>query len=250
MKQNQIVKFIKNARCIKKKVFRCSLDRQTQQNQGLETEHLIHAEHRKRCSKCKKEAEMEDSALERLENGVKKLRSNETQMTAQQKRQYEKPLHKLRMQIKTDAEEVAKDFLLMGCRIGTEYGNAEKELTQRVQAELNAGQKHINEAFKKLLTHYDINQFITDLCPVHTAVWYKAYGPYWLEHCSENPMSDEFPYHNDLIDMDWWAEAREWAKTKMEDGKLVVDYRGGVTIMLPPTKELLQQDFKEELARG
>ena len=49
--------------------------------------------------------------------------------------------------------------------------------------------------------------------------------------------------------MHWWKEANEWAKTKIEDGKRVMDYFGGVTIMLPPTKILLDEEYKREMER-
>ena len=186
---------------------------------------------------------------ERLTENLGKLQRNESQMTEEQKKQYAAPLKKLKNQICQDATEAMKQFVTMGIRIlkededSEEWKNVIRAIEKISDAHAEAGT--VKKASKILFETYDLDKFFESLCGFHTDVWYKAYGPYWLKHCK--PQDDpEYPYHNDIIDMDWWAEHNEWAKTKIENGKRATDYFGGVTIMIPPTKELLDKAYEEE----
>lgn len=185
-----------------------------------------------------------------LKENLGLLQRNMSQMTEEQKQKYKTALRKLKEQIAKDAEEVAKEFILMGCRFLTaDFKDWEKGFIESVNKILEEEHGAKKEASRVLFKTYDIDKFLTTLCRIHYRIWYEAYAPYWLNHTSPNPMSSEYPYHNDIIDMDWWAEHNEWAKTKVEDGKMVTDYQGGVTIMIPPTEELIKQTLDEELKR-
>nr|DAS03444.1 MAG TPA: hypothetical protein [Caudoviricetes sp.] len=189
---------------------------------------------------------------ERLMENLGKLQRNESQMTEEQKKQYAAPLKKLKNQISEDATEAMKQFITMGMRITKEDKNSEdwKDVIRATEKLMDEWQSQgkLKEASKILFTTYDLNKFLEALCQIHTTVWVKAYGAYWLKHITETG-EEEYPYYNDILDMHWWKEANEWAKTKIEDGKRVMDYFGGVTIMLPPTKILLDEEYKREMER-
>ena len=192
------------------------------------------------------------SQYERLVENLGKLKRNETQMTKEQKEQYKKPLLKLKQEIADDATEVMKSFVTGGMRLAKgdkdsdEWRNVIKA-TERLFNEWGE-QGKLKEASKILFTTYDLDKFLEALCPIHSTVWHLAYGGYWLKHITETG-EQEYPYYNDILDMYWWKEHHEWAATKIENGKRVTDYYGGVTIMLPPTKELIDAEYKAEMER-
>ena len=161
----------------------------------------------------------------RLAENLGKLKRNETQMTERQKEQYKKPLLKLKKEIATDATEAMREFITMGMRLGED---ADSENWKSVIREVNRlldewiDKGCLKEVSKVLFKTYDLDAFLTALCPIHTTVWFKAYGTYWLKHIKETG-EQEYPYYNDILDMHWWKEANEWAKTKIEDGKRVTD---------------------------
>lgn len=189
---------------------------------------------------------------QRLTENLGKLQRNESQMTEEQKKQYAAPLKKLKEQIAQDTTEAMKAFVTMGMRLAKDDEGSEdleqvyKEVDRISQEHTAAGT--IKKASRILFTTYNLDKFFESLCMMHYDIWYKAYGPYWLKHCTKQE-DPEYPYHNDIIDMDWWAEHHEWAKTKIENGKRVTDYYGGVTIMIPPTQELLDKEYAAEKER-
>ena len=191
-----------------------------------------------------------DEYYERLAENLGKLQRNESQMTEEQKKQYAAPLKKLKDQIREDAVEVANTFPVSGIRLKEVDSKDCKNMVKQVQKifEEHSNKGTFKKAGKKLFETFSILEFLNALCVLRTDIWYQAYGPYWIKHCT---MQDdpEYPFHNDIIDMDWWAEHNEWAKTKIENGKRVTDYFGGVTVMMPPTKEQLDKEYSQELER-
>ncbi len=191
---------------------------------------------------------MEDY-YKRLTENLGKLKRNEEQMTPEQKVQYKKPLQKLKREIADDATKAMKDFVFMGMRTAKDYkpeeGDQIFEIAERLvkDYEQSGG---IKKASKILFKTYDLDQFFLALCDIHSAVFHLAYGKYWIKHIKPTG-EDEYPYYNDIIDMYWWKEHHEWAVTKIEDGKRVTDYQGGVTIMLPPTWEEIKAEHEKEL---
>ena len=140
---------------------------------------------------------------------------------------------------KDHAIEMAKSFLLSGFRVKeTDSG----ELAQDVQRIMDEEKKRISLAVKEFMSDADTDTFLLSLLPVHYRILYEAYAPYWLSHC--RPVEDrdsevEFTYYNDLIDMYWAGAWSEWKKK----GEWCV------TIMLPPTKGLMIQSYREEMKR-
>jgi len=189
--------------------------------------------------------------MDELIKNIEKLRSNETQMDEKQKKQYAKALAKLRAKISKDALKFAVEFTCGGLIFGNDAENDPGDIDaalaemERIMME-NRGV--ILEAEKSVFMTYGIEEMVTRLLPLQNEIKHKAYGPYWLAHCS--PISGkEYTYTNDLIGMEWWDPVNVWAATRIEGGKRVTDYRGGVRIMLPPTKELLEKEYEEEKKR-
>ena len=192
-----------------------------------------------------------ENYYDRLVENLGKLKRNETQMTKEQKEQYKKPLQKLKQEIADDATDAMKSFITGGMRLGEDADSEDwKSVIRETEKLLDEWESegNLKEVSKVLFTTYDLDAFFTALCPIHTTVWFKAYGTYWLQHIKETG-EQEYPYYNDILDMHWWKEANEWAKTKTENGKRVTDYFGGVTIMLPPTKALLDEEYEKEMER-
>lgn len=187
---------------------------------------------------------------ERLTENLGKLQRNESQMTEEQKKQYAAPLKKLKNQIAEDATEAMKQFITMGMRIAKEDKNPEdwKNVIRATEKLIEEYEKSggIKKASKILFTTYSLDKFFEALCDIHSAVFHLAYGGYWIKHITPTG-EKEYPFYNDIIEMYWWAEHHEWAATKIEDGKRVTDYYGGVTIMLPPTWEEIKAEHDKEV---
>ena len=143
------------------------------------------------------------------------------------------------MDIET-AKEHAKEYLLMGTRVKAgDESDLLKATVDSVNRILKENMKTIKAAEAAYVESDDIDAFTLALLPIHYRILYEAYAPYWLEHCI--PVTDhdddaEFTYYNDLIDMYWAWKWQEWKKK----GEWCV------TIMLPPTRGLMNFAYQEE----
>ena len=191
-----------------------------------------------------------ESYYTRLTENLGKLKRNETQMDAAQRERYKKPLRKLKEQIREDATETMKAFLVMGCRfLKADSGEEMPAFQERAGAIIDAAAEEgdFKKASRILFKEYDTDKFLEALCPLHTQIHTEAYSPYWLKHCKATGEA-QFPYYNDIIGMHWWEGHGEWAATKEEGGRRDVDFTRGVTIMLPPTSELIDEAYEKEMA--
>lgn len=186
----------------------------------------------------------------RLNENLGKLQRNESQMTDEQKKKYAAPLKKLKKQIAADATEIMRLFLMEGCRLAEEDKDSEawKTMIRKTEGFIDdfGRSGKMKEVSRVLFTTYSLDEFYLALLPLHYKIWYEAYGPYWLMHCTPT-FENEFTFTNDIIGMEWWEDHDEWVAVKIVDGKKEVDYQGGFTIMLPPTQELLEKAYKEEM---
>ncbi|MBQ7655632.1 MAG: hypothetical protein IJS41_03895 [Clostridia bacterium] len=190
------------------------------------------------------------SWLDRLEQNLGKLQRNETQMSEGQKEKYRKPLMKLKEEIRQDAAQVILEFLFSECRILKKDGGTElPAFAERARGIMGkAGRDGVfRKAMESLYREYDADGFLEALQPLQTEIWRKAYGPYWLKHCARTGEPD-FPWHNDIIGRHWWEGRNVWVLTKNESGFLEIDRRKGATSKLPPTAELMDERYEEEMA--
>ena len=178
------------------------------------------------------------NTYEELREALGKLKRNESQMTGAQKKQYKKQLDALKHKAAGLANQVARDFLLMGIRIRKDDGD---EAVERIKAIIVKENGNLKKAMKALLATYSMDKFFAALLPSQTRIFYEGYGPYLARHCV--PVKDgdgdaRFSYYNDIIDMYWAEEWSEW-KRKGE---------WCVTIMLPPVMEMIRKRYQEEMA--
>lgn len=141
-----------------------------------------------------------------------------------------------------EARDMAKEFLLSGMPISRkdEGGEQLKVMYDHINRILTGHKSTIRSAIKDYLDTDDIDAFVLSLLPIHYEIWYEAYAPYWLEHCTPVSLTDaeaEFTCYNDLIDMYWAGKWQEWKKKD----------ELAVTIMLPPTKGLILHAYKTEM---
>jgi len=186
----------------------------------------------------------------RLTENLGKLRRNEGRMTEEQKKKYAAPLKKLKHEIAKDATVVMNEFLVSGCWLmkGDEDSAAWKGFVRAAESFIadwarTGGSK---DASRALFKAYDNDAFLAALLPLHYQIWYEAYGPYWLSHCAPT-LEEDFTFANDIIGMEWWAENNEWTSVKAVGGKKGPDLQKGWAILLPPTRELLDKAYKEDL---
>ena len=182
-----------------------------------------------------------------LLDNLGKLKRNEENMTPEQKVKYAAPLKKLKHDIWEEARELLQDFLVSGLRIADDDSDW-REVIRRIERVIGEAKRDgsYRLAASALFASYDVDKMLEVALPIRYKVLYEAYGPYWLRHCK--PISgSEYTFSNDIIGMEWWEKNRIWASVKMEGGKKVTDYRKGLTVMLPPTMELLDAAYKRDM---
>lgn len=180
--------------------------------------------------------------VQKMQEKLDKLRRNEAQMTPVQKKQYAKNLQAFKKQICAEADELVKDFLFGSLQVlNGDEAKGEEIMKKAMQIiHLNSGQKQMDEAVRILFRRYSVFGFLDALCRIHTEIWYKAYGPYWV---SKTRKDADGLLRNTLLD-EIWGESFYW---KDEWREWVSDSGRSVTIMLPPTAELLEAYYKEEV---
>lgn len=183
---------------------------------------------------------MEKTYIDLVEN-IEKLRKNKENVPLQDlKTKFAKPYRDLICKIQKESEEILKICIFAGCRFGSE-----KEVTE--SGFLEASQKIIDEekargTFRKISREifeaYDMQEAIRITADrVGTRIWYEAYPKIWLLHTHKVG----FTYQNDLIGMEWNGTDKLWQKEE----KGVVSW----TIMLPPTEEEIEKDYRDECKR-
>lgn len=184
-----------------------------------------------------------------LEN-LGKLKRNEEQMTPEQKKRFLKPLIKLKTEIAAEATKYIHSFAISGIKIA-DRDPANEDLYEEIRKIVKKAQEDglYNEFSKILFTEYDLDTLIRAALPLRYAIWYKAYGPYWITHCSRTGDKD-FPFRNDLIGMEWSAKEGVWMNTITENGKMTADPSGSFATMLPPTQELIAAAYEKDMAEA
>ena len=169
--------------------------------------------------------------LHRYKENKDKLHRNITQMTDEQKMKYHAPLQKLRSKVRDDLRWAANTLILSPFKIldADAGSDAERRFVEEAVEILNKNSKFIRDEIYKHTNANDIFELYEDLLPIRTLVNRKAYIPYFMSRTRVTDDPD-FPVYSEVLDMWWWEEVGEWAHTKIEDGKRVVDYQGGITL--------------------
>lgn len=167
-----------------------------------------------------------------------KLKRNEEKMTKEQKKQYAAQLKSYKHRIAELANKIGGEFIVSGCRIFNEDVNEElmSGLYQICEHEKKGGS--YKAASRILWKTYSIDEFLEILCPVHDRIWYEWYGPYWLSKVVFD--EERQVYTTPLLPGMHW-EKNQWYSD--DPDKLQV------TIMLPPTKELLDKVAVEDMEK-
>ena len=168
-----------------------------------------------------------------------RLKRNETMMSEEQKKQYEKPLEALRRRATSLSLKIGRAYIFSGIQLA----KGDEHVWERIRAYVPDNEIADAEraALTVLFSSYNINGFLTALLPVKYKAFYLGYGPYWAKHCkpiTDSDGNEEFTYYNDIIDMFWDADKNEW---KRKGGQSAM-------IMLPPTMELIKHEYATEVA--
>ena len=185
---------------------------------------------------------------ETLKNDLGKLKRNELMMDDDQKVKYAAQIEKLKSRIMSNARMVMNHFFVSGFLADEQDTEGITDVIKKKERLVEEWEYKgkIKKAYNILFTTYDIEMFLEPLIPLQIKILYEAYGPYWLSHCK--PVTgDEFTFKNDIIDMEWWEGHNEWAAVKTVNGEKAVDYEKGITVMLPPTRELLEKEYATEM---
>ena len=181
-----------------------------------------------------------ENIFTKINEKLGKLRRNETQMTDEQRIEFAGRLRALKIKIAEDARKICRSYLISGITLLKEDAKEVKEAISRI--EMIMAEENARGTFKKasriLFSTYSVDKFLDSLCQVHDRIECEGYGPYWAKHCRpcEGGDSDEkFSFWNDIIEMGWVEEWQCWKK-KGEPC---------VTTMLPPTMELILEEYED-----
>ena len=140
-----------------------------------------------------------------------------------------------------DVNDVIRSFLFSGMPIAKGEENSEmvNAVVESSRIIFDRHKADITAAAREYRENNDLDELLTSLLPAQREIWYVAYAPYWLRHCRpviDHDDATEFTYYNDLIDMYWAWKWQEWKKK----GEWCV------TIMLPPTKGMIDFEYQRE----
>ena len=180
----------------------------------------------------------------KMQEKLYKLRRNRHQMTPEQRRQYAKNLQNFCMQVNAECNA----YLLIVLSEGLWVMNGDEKEAEKVV--LRAGKigrgewwkNQLKEMHRALFARYSIEEFMSIAYRLRIEIWCKAYGPYWARRTKTDP--DTGKMTNDLVDSLWgghyvWSGERgQWESA---DGT-------SCTIMLPPTLDLIEKVYREEVA--
>jgi len=183
--------------------------------------------------------------LKGTQEKLDRLRRNEEQMTPEQRKQYAKNLQNFKKQIAEECTEILRAFLLDGLQVlkGDEGGADAIKRRIAMITEKQSWKDRMLDARDILFRTYSLDEFLTAVCPMHDEIWYMAYGPYWVSKTQVDPETGEIT--NPVVDA-IWGEKFYWnAEHNQWEGKEKLTW----TIMLPPTQELLEKAYREEVER-
>lgn len=177
----------------------------------------------------------------RLVENIERLRKNKENVPLPELRtKYAKPYRDLICTIKNDSDETLKICIFAGCRFGDDEKGLVEEFFRDSQKIIDQEKKRgtfkkISEAIFQKYSINDALQIAADR--IGTRIWYEAYQKIWLQHTKP----EGFTFRNDLIGMTWNNKESSWQKEE----KGVVSW----TLMLPPTEEEIERDYRDECKR-
>lgn len=166
------------------------------------------------------------------EKAIQKLRKNRENIPLEiLKTRYAVAYQKLLEDIRDMVTELVKRTLAQGLPFRAEDLDAKEEFLNGFQRilEEEARKGVFREIGHAVFQEYDLCEALEIAEQVWVRIRREAYGPYWVSHCHE----DKGRIYNDIIDMVWDRENKIWVDTG--DGR--------VTLMLPPSMELFDQEF-------
>ena len=181
--------------------------------------------------------------LKKTQENLDRLRRNEEQMTPAQRKQYAKNLQNFRNQIILECNEILREFICGNMYVlkGDEGGLDSIKRRMAIITETDRWKNLLRDLKAVLFQSYSLDAFLEAACPMHTEIWYKAYGPYWVTRTQVDPETGEIT--NALVDAIWNEKFRWVAEHNQWEGKEKLTW----TIMLPPTQKLLEKAYREEV---
>lgn len=164
---------------------------------------------------------------------IKKLRKNKENVPIEiLKTKYAEPYNELLEKIRRETEKILFQFLFGGILMRKDEPEERDAFFRKAQAiideERAAGT--FREIARAVFEEYDADKALDIAAEkLHPRIWLEAYPEYWLEYCI---IENDRPIWNDLIQMRWNSDLQIW---ESRDGT-------SVTIMLPPTAELIERE--------
>lgn len=136
--------------------------------------------------------------------------------------------------------EICKLFLMDGIRVSEDPGKDFQTFVKRIKLILKQEQGSFREIGRAVFQDYDPDKALGILANrIQPRIWYQAYGPYWVSCCRE----DTGKTVCDLLPgMEWDPKTELWMKSE-----------NGIrfwAVMLPPTMELLEKEYRKWQSEG
>lgn len=173
------------------------------------------------------------SLLLDCESAIQKLRKNRENIPLEiLKTRYASAYQKLLEDIQDMVMELIKRILVQSLPFCADDLEAKEQFLNKFQRVLE--EEASNGVFLKIshaiFHEYDLWRALEIVEQIWVRIRREAYGPYWVSHCYEH----KGLIHNTIINMVWDREHEIWVDTD--------DCR--VTLMLPPSMELFDQEFQ------
>lgn len=136
--------------------------------------------------------------------------------------------------------EICELFLTDGIRTKEDVGADFQTFLKRTELILRQEKENIRRIGRAVFQDYDPDEALDILVnKIQPRIWYQAYGPYWVSCCRE----DHGKTVSDLLPgMEWDPKTGLWIKSE-----------NGIrswTVMLPPTMELLEKEYRKWQSEG
>lgn len=173
--------------------------------------------------------------LKTMEQLLDKKRKNDGVLTMEQRYgRYRNKYRELKQEICSCFNTLLPQFLF--CNLKFAPGDeAEAVKVQGRCAKIIEEEKgSVKEALETLYAEYDFDKALLKTLRLRNRIVYEAYAPYWLSRCEKTSHPD-FTYYNGIIGMYYNPKTSMWANEE------------SATVMFPPTKDMMDREYEEEL---
>lgn len=167
------------------------------------------------------------------ENAIEKLRKNREKIPQDiLKTRYATAYRKLLADIQDMVQELIKRICIQSLPFHAKDIEEKEQFLKAIQEliEADISGEILTKIGHAIFKEYNLTKALEIAELISNRICKDIYGNYWLSNCHEH----DGKIHNDLIDMDWDDENGLWVNSDV----------GSVSLMLPPSKAMIDNEFQ------